>query len=67
MLCAGLLRDAGLPPEAFAPWSGLAFVGVLTFLSMILVEHVEQPVRKRLRQVAQFTRTHVLRLSRAGA
>ena len=67
VLCAGLMRDSGLSPAAFAPWSGLAFVGVLTFLSMILVEHVEQPVRKRLRQVAQFTRTHVLRLSRAGA
>lgn len=68
MLCAGLLRDAGLPPEAFAPWSGLAFVGVLTFLSMILVKYVEQPVRQRLRQVAQFTRTHVRRtFSRVGA
>ena len=67
VLCAGLLRNAAMPPEAFAPWSGVAFVGGLTFLSMILVEYVEQPVRQRLRQVAQFTRTHVLRLSRAGA
>ena len=68
VLCAGLLRDAGLSPERFAPWSGLVFVGLLTFASMILVKYIEQPVRQRLRQVAQFTRTHVQRtFSRAGA
>ena len=68
VLCGGLLRDAGLSPADFAPWSGLAFVGFLTLLSMILVRYVEQPVRRRLRQVAQFTRTHVQRtFSRAGA
>ncbi len=61
VLVSGLLSHAGHPPESFAPWSGLAFVLLLTALSFILVHYVEQPVRQRLRQLAQITRAHVRR------
>lgn len=67
VLAAGVLSGAGYPPASFAPWSGIAFVVFLAVLSLVLVHYVEQPVRQRLRRVAQLTRAHFLRFARAGA
>lgn len=61
VLIAGLMRDAGLPPEHFAPYAGIALLVFLTILSLLLVRFVEQPVRQRLRHLAQITRAHVRR------
>jgi len=67
VLVAGMLSSIGHPPTSFAPWSGMAFVVYLAVLSLGLVHYVEQPVRQRLRRVAQITRAHFRRFSRAGA
>jgi len=61
VLATGLLTAAGLPPERFAPWSGVLFAVALGALSLALVRYVEQPLRQRLRQVAQMTRAQVRR------
>jgi peptidoglycan/LPS O-acetylase OafA/YrhL len=66
VLVAGLLRGAGYPVASFAPWSGIAFLVFLALLSLGLVHYVEQPVRQRLRRVAQITRAHVRRLIQVG-
>jgi peptidoglycan/LPS O-acetylase OafA/YrhL len=68
VLVTGVLNVAGYPPSGFAPWSGIAFMAFLTALAFVLVRHVEQPVRQRLRRVAQITHAHVRRrFSRSAA
>jgi len=68
VLAGGLLSEAGYAPARFAPWSGFAFCLFLALLSLALVKYVEQPVRQRLRQLAQITRTQFRRrFSRSAA
>ncbi len=59
VLAEGVMRNAGYPPERFAPYSGMIFMVVITALAFVLVRYVEQPVRQRLRHLAQITRVHV--------
>jgi peptidoglycan/LPS O-acetylase OafA/YrhL len=61
LLVGAALTAAGLPPASFAPWSGILLCLILAGLSLLLVKYVEQPVRQRLRRLAQLTRHHVRR------
>lgn len=61
VLTAGALTASGHPPAGFAPWSGFAFCLFLGVVSLALVKYVEQPVRQRLRQLAQITRAQFRR------